>query len=371
MKPFDPQILPIKEVDWEPLIPLIGKANRALAHYDGVLLGVPNPEVLLSPLTTEEAVLSSRIEGTQATLGEVYRFEAGEAPEKESRRQDIGEILNYRRALRDAEEELRTRPFNLNLLLRLHSILLDSVRGQNKARGRFRTDQNWIGTAGTPLEQAAFVPPAPDHLPALLDNWEKYYHSDRPDALVQLAVVHAQFEILHPFLDGNGRLGRILIPLFLHEKQILHRPMFYLSAWLETRREAYIDHLRPLGVKPGSWNRWIGFFLTGLEEQARINSEKARAILDLYERLKTRVLSLTHSQYAVPLLDQMFERPVFEGGHLKFRDRPPSRAAIANLLRALRKGGVLKMLREGSGRRAAVYAFADLINLCEGKRVVE
>jgi len=371
MKPIEPHILPTKEVDWEPLIPLIGRANRALAHYDGVLLGVPNPEVLLSPLTTEEAVLSSRMEGTQATLGEVYRFEAGEAPEKESRRQDIGEILNYRHALREAEEKLRARPFNLNLLLRLHSVLLDSVRGQNKARGRFRTEQNWIGKEGTPIEQAEFVPPAPKALPALLDNWEKYYHFDRPDALVQLAVVHAQFEILHPFLDGNGRLGRILIPLFLYEKKILHRPMFYLSAWLETRRDAYVDHLRPLGVKPGAWNQWIAFFLTGLEEQARINSDKARAILALYERLKVRALSLTHSQYAVPLLDQMFERPVFEISHLKFGDHPPTRAAIANLLRALREGDVLKVLREGAGRRATIYAFADLINLCEGKQVVK
>jgi Fic family protein len=363
-------MLPIEEVKWEPLIPLIGRANRALAHYDGVLLGVPNPEVLLSPLTTEEAVLSSRIEGTQATLGEVYRFEAGEAPEKESRRQDIGEILNYRSAMREAEKALLTRPFNLNLLLRLHDILLDSVRGQSKARGRFRTEQNWIGSPGSLIEQAAFIPPAPEVLPSLLDKWEKYYHAEQPDALVQLAVVHAQFEILHPFLDGNGRLGRILIPLFLHEKKILHRPMFYLSSWLEARRDAYIDHLRPLGVEPGSWNRWIAFFLTGLEEQARANTDKARAILDLYERMKTRVLSLTHSQYAVPLLDQMFERPVFLGTHLKFGDQPPTRGAVANLLRSLREGGVVKTLSEGKGRRATVYAFVELINLCEGKKVV-
>jgi Fic family protein len=370
MNPFQPQTLPLKELSWEPLIPFIGRANRALAHYDGVLLGVPNPEVLLSPLTTEEAVLSSRIEGTQATLGEVYRFEAGDAPEKESRRQDINEILNYRQALWEAERALLKRPFNLNLLLRLHEILLDSVRGENKARGRFRTDQNWIGVPGTSIKDAAFVPPIPAALPILLDNWEKYYHSDTPDALVQLALVHAQFEILHPFLDGNGRLGRILIPLFLHEKKILHRPMFYLSAWLEARRDTYINHLRPLGVKPGSWNQWVIFFLTGLEEQARINSEKARKILDLYESLKIRALSLTHSQYAVPLLDQMFKRPVFKSSRLKFGDSPPTRGAVAKLVRALKEGNVIKVLREGSGRRGTIYCFPDLINLCERKQVV-
>jgi hypothetical protein len=165
-------------------------------------------------------------------------------------------------------------------------------------------------------------------------------------------------------------LGRILIPLFLHEKKILHRPMFYLSSWLEARRDAYIDHLRPLGVHPSAWNRWITFFLTGLEEQARANTDKARAILDLYARMKARVLSLTHSQYAVPLLDQMFVRPVFQANHLKFGSQPPTRGTVANLLRAMQNGGVVRVLSAGGGRRAAVYAFAELINLCEGKKVV-
>jgi cell filamentation protein, protein adenylyltransferase len=136
-----------------------------------------------------------------------------------ARRQDIQEIINYRRALTTAEQELKTRPFNLNLLLQLHEILLQGVRGQNKARGQFRKTQNWIGASGSPIDKAQFVPPEPLLVNGYLDNWEKYYHVDRPDALVQLAVVHAQFEIIHPFLDGNGRLGRILIPLFLFEKK--------------------------------------------------------------------------------------------------------------------------------------------------------
>jgi Fic family protein len=161
-KPFVPQMLPHDDVKWEPLIPLIGQANRALAHYDGVLYGVPNPAVLLSPLTTQEAVLSSKIEGTQATLGDVLKFEAGEEPKQESRRLDIQEIDNYRKALREAEHELQTRPFNLNLLLKLHSTLLDSVRGRDKGRGRFRTVQNWIGSHETSIEHAAYIPPKPE-----------------------------------------------------------------------------------------------------------------------------------------------------------------------------------------------------------------
>jgi Fic family protein len=365
MRPFLPQKLPIREIAWEQLIPLIGKANRALAHYDGVLYGVPNPSVLLAPLTTQEAVLSSKIEGTQATLGEVLKYEAGEEPENESRRRDIQEVLNYRKALRAAEEELKTRPFHLNLLLRLHEILLDSVRGQNKARGRYRTTQNWIGSTGSPIEQAQFVPPEPEEIAGALDNWEKYYHSEQPDALVQLAIVHAQFEIIHPFLDGNGRLGRILVPIFLYEKKILARPMFYLSSYLEEHRDEYIERLRALDGSGGAWNGWIEFFLRALNEQACKNAAKARAIGDLYEKLKVRVIGLTHSQFAVPLLDRLFERPIFQNSHLRLDGCNPSRQAIHALIRTLREAGILKIVREGSGRRGQVLALTELIHLCE------
>jgi Fic family protein len=366
--PFTPQTLPLTEIAWEPLIPLIGRANRSIAQYDGVLYGVPNPEVLLSPLTTQEAVLSSRIEGTQATLGEVLKFQAGEEPNQEAKRLDIQEILNYRRALREAETELKTRPFSLNLLLKLHDVLLDSVRGRNMGRGRFRTTQNWIGTEGSPIEEAQFVPPEPSRLMEHLDNWEKYYHADRPDELVQLAIVHAQFEIIHPFSDGNGRLGRILIPLFLYEKKLLHRPMFYLSSWIEENRATYVSLLRGLGEIANSWNRWIEFFLRGVDEQARRNAEKAKSIMDLYERIKKKVIEITRSQFAVPLLDQMFERPLFQSTHL-LQGLSISRPSVASLLAALKAAGILTVIRQGAGRRPTVYVFPELLNLCEGRNL--
>lgn len=358
----------MKEVRWEPLIPLIGKANRSIAHYNGVLHGVPNTQLLLSPLTTQEAVLSSKIEGTQATLGEVLQFEAGEEPREQSRKNDILEIINYREALHRAEKELKTRPFNLNLLLELHSILLDSVRGRDKGRGRFRITQNYIGKPGTPIEQADFVPPDPASLMEHLDNWEKYYHCDRPDPLVQLAVIHAQFEIIHPFNDGNGRLGRILVPLFLYEKKLLSHPTFYLSAYLEEHRDEYISTLRSIGQTDDGWNRWIEFFLKALDEQARKNADKALAIMELYEKLKTRIIELTHSQYAVPLLDQMFKHPIFRSTHFKLTDaRMPSRATVATLLRALVRAGILTVVMEGRGRRPQILALTDLIDICEGR----
>lgn len=370
MKPCVPEKLPLEKIEWEPLIPLIGKANRALAYYDGILYGVSNPGVLLAPLTTQEAVISSKIEGTQATLGEVFRFEAGEIPKQESRRLDIVEIMNYRQAMRLAENELQSRPFSLNLLKRLHDILLTSVRGRDKAKGRFRTTQNWIGALGSPIEKADFIPPAPMYVMEHMDNWEKYYHLDRPDPLVQLAIIHGQFEIIHPFLDGNGRIGRMIIPLFLYEKKLLSHPMFYIAAYLEEHRDQYVERLRTLCAKPDAWNRWIEFFLLAVCEQAQTNADKARRIIDLYERLKDQLIELTHSQFAVPLLDHMFEFPIFPSNSLKRLPNNPTHATILALLNKLKKAGILKVLSESSGRRPQTLAFTELINLCEGEEIV-
>ncbi|MEK6791746.1 MAG: Fic/DOC family N-terminal domain-containing protein [Deltaproteobacteria bacterium] len=371
MKPFIPQKLPLKEVDWELLIPLMGKANRAIANYDGVLNGVPNPEIMLAPLTTQEGVLSSKMEGTQATLGEVLKFEAGEEPEQEPKQLDIMEIIAYRKALYRADEELKIRPFSLNLLRELHAILLDSVRGRDKGRGQFRRIQNWIGSPGTPIEQAYFVPPEPTSLMEHLDNWEKFYHADQPDPLVQLALVHAQFEIIHPFNDGNGRLGRILIPIFLYEKKLLSRPIFYLSGYFEEHRDEYISRLRAIGREDDAWDQWIRFFLKAVDEQSHANADKAQSIMSLYRALKKHVIALTHSPYAILILDQMFARPIFQSAQLHFSTIvEPSRATIANALRLLVKGGILDVVREGSGRRPQIFAFSELINVCEGKKAV-
>ena len=219
------------------------------------------------------------------------------------------------------------------------------------------------------MEKADFIPPAPGQLLEYLDNWEKYYHMERPDAIAQLAVVHAQFEIIHPFLDGNGRVGRMLVPLFLFEKSILSRPLFYLSAYLEANRETYVEKLRLLGVKREAWNEWIAFFLKAVEEQARHNSKKARAMIELYNELKLRVIKLTHSQFAVPLLDSMFEKPIFRSSHLKTRAGMPSYPMTSALLGKLKSAGILKVVRKGSGSRPQILVLAELINLCEGRRV--
>ncbi len=370
MKPFIPQKLPLESTQWEPLIPALGRANRALAYYDGVLKGLPNPELLLSPLTTQEAVLSSKIEGTQASLSDVLKYEAGEPPKDESGQLDIQEILNYRKALKTAEAELMRRPFSLNLLKKLHSILLDSVRGRDKGRGNFRRTQNWIGPPGTPIEKATFIPPSPERIMEALDNWEKYYHMLGPDHLVQLAVIHGQFEIIHPFLDGNGRLGRMLVPIFLFERGLLHRPMLYLSGYLELNRDVYYRLLRGIQENEAGWNAWIEFLLKAVTEQSSRDAEKANQIVELYNDLKVRVVEITRSQYATAILDHLFRQPIFAGSAMIGKRGLPTKPVIMNILGKLKAAGILKTVRAGSGRRPQIYAFPSLLNLCEGRKVL-
>lgn len=199
---------------------------------------VINPSIMLSPLTQREAVLSSRIEGTQATVDEVLEYEAGIEFDTE-KTNDIKEVVNYRKTLTLASESLKHQPIILTLIRQMHSVLMDHVRGSDKSPDQFRIDQNWIGASDSTIEMAKFVPPDPLQLPIHLDAFEKYIGSDDIDTLIQCAVVHAQFEILHPFKDGNGRIGRLLIPLFFFQKRALSSPMFYLSEFLEEHREEY------------------------------------------------------------------------------------------------------------------------------------
>ncbi len=362
MEPYVPEKLPLKSLPWESFIRYIGQANAALARYDGILQGVVNPDILLSPLTTQEAVLSSKIEGTQATIEEVLGYEA--APEIETEKyEDIQEIINYRHAMRRAIDELKKRPISLNMLIDMHSVLLNSVRGHNKGRGKFRTIQNWIGAPGTPIEKATYIPPEPQHLMEHLSNFEKYIHHDEEDRLVQLAIIHAQFELIHPFIDGNGRLGRILVPLFLYEKRLLGSPMFYVSAYLEQNRSVYYDKLRGISEN-GDWQGWISFFLTTIIEQAKANSEKAKEILALYERMKTDVAKLTHSQFSIQTLDALFDRPVFKTTDFPTRSGIP-RASAMRILNSLKGNNILVASRSGRGRQAAILMFKELIDIVE------
>ncbi len=367
MNPFVPNKLPLDCLDWTKFIRLIGQANAELARYDGILQGIVNPQVLLSPLTTQEAVLSSKIEGTQTSLEEVLEYEAAQeaAPD---RTEDIHEVLNYRRAMRDAVKYLERRPVCLDLLKGIHRTLMEGVRGQEKGRGQFRKIQNWIGRPDSTLDTAKFVPPDPVTMMESLSDWEKYLHHDEQDRLVQLAVIHGQFEIIHPFGDGNGRVGRMIIPLVLFGYDMLSSPMFYLSAYLERHRETYYDRLFGI-TAAGRWDQWVLFFLTAICEQARENGAKAKAILDLYNRMKTELPHLVATQFSVQTLDALFDRPIFRPADFVERSGISKRTSM-RILSALEQSGVLSTVHEQRGRKPAVLAFGELIAIAEGRNVV-
>ena len=366
MKPCEPHTLPLNDLDFGSMIPLLGQANRAIARYDGLLAGLINPSVLLSPLTTKEAERSSRIEGTQADLGDVYQYEAG-VEMNEMLAQDSQEIINYRKTLLVAEDYLRERPLGLTLIKSMHGILLDSVRGQNKQPGQFRKEQNWIGPRGCSMEEATYVPPSPLRLLDHLENWESYLRFNDVDPVIQTAIIHAQFEIIHPFLDGNGRLGRLMVPLFLFQSGVLAYPMFYLSEYLEAHRDEYYERLNAVTGKD-DWIGWIRFFLEAVVEQAKVNSEKARGISNLYDEMKDSIHDATHSQYAIALLDSIFDRPIFNSVYLQDKTGIQKNTLML-LLRQLRNAGILKILIPRSGRRPATMIFPDIINIVEGKKV--
>lgn len=360
---------PPPTLDWPQLLPLIGPANAAIARYAGLLEGIPNPNVLLSPMTVQEAVLSSKIEGTQATMGEVLELEAegGTPDESTPKNADIREVLNYRSALNEAARLLETLPLSQRLVKETHRVLMQGVRGRSKDPGEYRRVSNWIGAAGSTIEQARFVPCSAEQLPDAMTAWETYLHADAPDVLIQLAIIHAEFEAIHPFLDGNGRLGRLVIPLFLFSRGMLSRPNFYLSEYLDDHRDEYYDRLLAVS-RDGDWTGWCGFFLRAIIEQSQTNLSRAQAILQLYRTRTHWIADLTHSQYGGRALDWMFGRPIFKASDFAASAGIPAPTAT-RILRLVRENGMLREMRPASGRQSAILCFPELLNIAEGRAV--
>lgn len=355
---------PPQHIDWEQLIPLVGPSSAAVARFDGLLRAMPNPDVLLSPLTTNEAVLSSRIEGTQATMGEVLEYEAGRTKVHAARREDIQEVLNYRAAVREAQRQLATVPLSGRVLREAHRVLLEGARGTYKSPGRYRTDQNWIGSPGSTIETARFVPVGPDLLEAGMARWEQYLHSEQPDRLVQLAVAHAEFEALHPFLDGNGRVGRMIVPLLMWQWGLIQRPIFYISAYFDARRDEYYDRLLAVS-RDDDWTGWCVFFLEAVRAQAEDNLARATSIMRLYEDMKVQLPELTRSPQVIGVLDFVFQSPVFSKSDF-VRSVGLSEAAGRRLLNVMSDAGIVSEVEAASGSRPAVYSFDELLDAAEG-----
>jgi len=224
--------------------------------------------------------------------------------------------------------------------------------------------QNYIAPPGNPMEDATFVPPAPLMILDALSNWESYLHATEKDPLVQLAVLKGQFELIHPFRDGNGRIGRMLIPLILFQKKLLSHPIFYISAYLERNRNTYYDRLQAISAD-GDWNGWISFFLDAITKQAEENSQKASSILNLYDSMKRDVPGITRSQYAIQAIDALFSRPILSSTDF-IRDSGIPKQSAHRILKQLNEEGLLEILHEAKGRRATVYAFQQLIGIAEG-----
>ncbi|MCB1231485.1 MAG: Fic family protein [Verrucomicrobiae bacterium] len=308
---FIPPVLPPSlELDWK-LASLMSEADRAMAELSGAGRLLPNPHLLIRPYLRREAVLSSMIEDTIAEVDELLLFEV--EPETEPPRADIREVANHVTALETGIRKLEELPISSRLICELHRILLQSVRGghSNKTPGEYRRSQNWIGRPGCNLNEATYVPPPPEELSRLLSDLENFIHgdTDEPD-LVKCALLHYQFEAIHPFLDGNGRIGRLLVTLFLCSRGALSQPLLYLSGFFEEHRDEYYRRLLAVSLE-GDWLGWLFYFLTGVREQARAALNDTKAILALYEMRRREMNEAKRvPSAAAGILDALFASPM-------------------------------------------------------------
>lgn len=259
---------------------LLSKVDRALGRLDGSIRTLPNPDLFIFMYVRKEAVLSSQIEGTQSSLNDLLEVEA-EIFDAE-RPRDVDEVLNYVRAMNYGLQRLDELPLSNRLIREIHNVLLSGVRGGNAQPGEWRKLQNWIGPQGCSLKEATFVPPPPQQLDEILGRFEHFLHDENLPALLQIGMAHAQFETIHPFLDGNGRVGRLLIAFLLYQKEILETPVLYISHYFKKHRQDYYDHLQAVR-ETGSWEAWLKFFLHGVYEVSQEATETSRKIVDLRE----------------------------------------------------------------------------------------
>lgn len=324
---------------------LLVEAERTLGELRGIgRRGLPNPHLLVTPFLRQEAVLSSRIEGTTADLQQLLMFEG--SPSDEPEQADVREVANYVSALELGFSLLERLPISLRLIREVHARLMRDVRGQERRPGEFRHVQNRIGSRGATAETALFVPPPVREMHAALSDLERYYGERRDNLpfLIQIAHFHYQFEAIHPFMDGNGRVGRLLIALQLRE--VLPQPLLYLSEYFERHRTAYLDHLLAVSQK-NAWITWIDFFLIGVAEQAHKATQRSHRLLDLLERHQEWAASVSRSRNLADLIALLFEQPVISVADVRNRLGVTSRAANQLVQRLVDQG----MLTEVTGRQ--------------------
>ena len=355
---FVPNPLP-PEFSWTPeLVSSLSDADYLLGRLAGEGHSLPNPHLLMRPFIRREAVLSSRIEGTQATLGELLAAEVGAVVERSP--DDLREVGNYVDALEYGMERLETLPLSLRLVRELHEKLLHGVRGGHATPGKFRRSQNWIGAPGCTLSNAAYVPPPPNEMIVCLGEWERFLHDSSLPSLIQLALAHYQFEAIHPFLDGNGRAGRLIITLFLIERLILPTPLLYLSAFFEATRQEYYDRLLAVSNQ-GEWEPWLVYFLNGVSRQSEDALNRAELINGYIAGWRSALAGIS-SKVPFRLLDILAGNPYIT---VKSAEKQLS-VAFTTAQRGIKKLEELSILSEVSGaKRDRVYCAKTLLDILE------
>ena len=363
--PYIPAKLPLnlKEIiiqDPE-LLQLLIKATQEIGEYRGFLVNLINPSLLISPLISQEAVLSSKLEGTHATLEDLLKFDANISSEVD--KDEIKEVSNYRNALFYALESIspigsneKKLPLSSRTIKQMHKILLNNVRGEKKRPGNFKVFQNYIVSSSGVI----FTPLPPDLVEEYISNLEKYIHYEDFNILLQAAVIHCQFEMIHPFEDGNGRIGRLLIPLFLYYKNLLPLPTFYMSSYFNQNRTMYIDSLNLVSQK-NDWASWFKYFLNGIIYSSNESTYKAVKINELYEEMKNSLVDILNSSHSIQLLDYMFKHPIFKAKQLiNDKDLKIPQKTAYTLLSKLVNNDILVHDKQSRNR---TFIFIKLINL--------
>jgi len=339
---------------------LLSEADRALARLDGITTVLPNPDLFIAMYVKKEALLSSQIEGTQASLEGVLEFEADLIPKENVN--EIKEVINYIRALNYGIERLKELPMSLRLIKEIHRTLLEETRGAHRSPGEFRKSQNWIGPPGASLNEAIFVPPPPEVVLPAMGGLEKFLHNKNNNIppLIKIALIHSQFETIHPFLDGNGRIGRLLITFYLFWEGILTKPLLYLSFYLKKNRAEYYDLLMKVRLK-GAWEDWIKFFLNGVSETSEEAAKTAREVIQLKEELITKLHDNSISSvYGVKLIDILFKTPLVSVKDILGKLNV-SKEAANELAKKFEKIGILKEIT--GKQRYKKYSFKEYIDI--------
>lgn len=354
---------PPQNLDYGKIVDSLLKATDALARYDQMLKNMHNSEILLAPLRNQEAVISSRMEGTISTMDEILKFEAdseNDLEEAKNVRSEVFETILYQRALLNAQRAMRDGyPLSQHLIRTLHQQLLSFGRGAKKSPGQYKTEQNYL--VDKIKQKVLFTPISPEKLNDGLEQLFTYIEESSDPILIKTALMHLEFEALHPFQNGNGRIGRMLITLLLWSSGTISEPHFYVSGYMEEHKNEYIDTMRNVS-KNNNWEAWCIFFLNAIEKQAIRNLEIAESIKNLYEDMKPVFSDALSSKWSVNALDYIFTNPIFRNNRFTSKSGIPGPTA-ARFTRILLDKELLRTLEESSGRRPALYAFEPLLKL--------